>query len=385
MKNVQRAAGKKLKYLATKFPAVAITGPRQSGKTTLAKMVFPAKPYISLENPDVKRLAEDDPRRFLDRFPDGAILDEVQRAPHLFSYLQQILDESKKKGKFILTGSSQFLLQENISQTLAGRIAYIELLPYSLQELQSASKKKMTLENVLFTGAYPAIHTRKMKPQDWFPNYIRTYIERDVRLLKNISNLSLFTKFIRLCAARTGQLLNMNNLSIETGVDNKTIQAWLSVLESSYIIHFLRPYHKNFNKRLVKMPKLYFYDTGLACALMEISNAKTLVLHPVRGAMFENFVINELLKRRFNNGRRSNLYFWKDNKGKEIDIVIDNGLKADAVEIKAGATIQDAFFTNLAYWQQLTNTKKGTLIYGGNESYRYKNFSVLSWQEKEVG
>ena len=219
MKNVQRAAGKKLKYLATKFPAVAITGPRQSGKTTLAKMVFPAKPYISLENPDVKRLAEDDPRRFLDRFPGGAILDEVQRAPHLFSYLQQILDESKKKGMFILTGSSQFLLQENISQTLAGRIAYIELLPYSLQELQSVSKKKKTLENILFTGAYPAIHTRRMKPQDWFPNYIRTYIDRDVRLLKNISNLSLFNKFIRLCAARTGQLLNMNNLAIETGIE----------------------------------------------------------------------------------------------------------------------------------------------------------------------
>jgi hypothetical protein len=384
MKNVPRIAGKKLKYLASKFPAVAITGPRQSGKTTLAKMVFPAKPYISLENPDIKRLAEDDPRRFLDRFPDGAILDEVQRAPHLFSYLQQILDESKKNGLYILTGSNQFLLQENISQTLAGRIAYIELLPYSFQELQSASKKKLTLENVLFTGAYPAIYTRRMKPQDWFPNYIRTYIDRDVRLLKNISKLSVFTKFIRLCAARTGQLLNMNNLAIETGVDNKTIQAWISILESSYLIHFLRPYHKNFNKRLVKMPKLYFYDTGLACALIEIPDAKALSLHPIRGALFENLVINELLKHRFNNGLRSNLYFWRDNKGKEIDVVMDTGLKAQAIEIKAGTTLQDEFFSNLAYWQRLTGTKKGILVYGGKETYQYKNFSVQSWQDLEI-
>ena len=381
MKNVPRSAEKKLRYLASKFPALAVTGPRQSGKTTLVKMVFPDKPYVSLENPDIKEQAEDDPKTFLARFPGGAILDEVQRTPHLFSYLQQILDDSKKKGLFILTGSNQFLLQESISQTLAGRVAYIELLPYSLQEIQLATTKKLTLENILFTGAYPAIYTRKMKPQDWFPNYIRTYIDRDVKLIKNIGNLYQFQKLLRLCAARTGQLLNRNNLAIETGVDNKTVQSWLSVLENSYLIYFLRPYHKNFSKRLVKIPKLYFYDTGLACALLEIKDAKMLSLHPVRGALFENFVITELIKHRYNNGLRSNLYFWRDNKGKEIDVLLDEGLTANAIEIKSGATLRNEFFNNLSYWQQLTGAKKATLIYGGDESYRYKNYSVQSWQD----
>ena len=379
MPPIQRTALVKAKKLAKKFPALAITGPRQSGKTTLAKMLFPAKPYVSLENSDIRQQAETDPRVFLQRFKKGAILDEVQRVPVLFSYLQQVLDETKSKGLFILTGSNQFLLQENISQTLAGRIAYIELLPFDINEINTISKKKPSLNKVLLTGGYPAIYSRKLMPQEWFVNYIRTYVDRDVRQIMNIGNLSAFTKFLKLCAARTGQLLNMSNLSVETGIDNKTVQSWLSVLQSSYVIHLLKPHHENFNKRLVKMPKLYFYDTGLLCALLEVTNEKMLEIHPMRGSIFENYVINELIKDRFNQGLQSNLYFWRDNKGTEIDIVAQNGNIFSATEIKSGATVQDVFFKNLNYWNKLAGAKGGKLIYGGNDSYIYNGFKIIAW------
>ena len=379
MPPIQRTALVKAKKLAKKFPALAITGPRQSGKTTLAKMLFPAKPYVSLENSDIRQQAETDPRVFLQRFKKGAILDEVQRVPVLFSYLQQVLDETKSKGLFILTGSNQFLLQENISQTLAGRIAYIELLPFDINEINTISKKKPSLNKVLLTGGYPAIYSRKLTPQEWFVNYIRTYVDRDVRQIMNIGNLSAFTKFLKLCAARTGQLLNMSNLSVETGIDNKTVQSWLSVLQSSYVIHLLKPHHENYNKRLVKMPKLYFYDTGLLCALLEVTNEKMLEIHPMRGSIFENYVINELIKDRFNQGLQSNLYFWRDNKGTEIDIVAQNGNIFSATEIKSGATVQDVFFKNLNYWNKLAGAKGGKLIYGGNDSYIYNGFKIIAW------
>jgi predicted AAA+ superfamily ATPase len=380
MATIKRSALSQAFRLAKKFPALAITGPRQSGKTTFARMLFPVKPYISLENVDIRTQALADPRAFLQRYEKGAILDEVQRVPELFSYLQQILDETKIKGLFILTGSNQFLLQENISQTLAGRIAYIELLPFDYGEIKLITKKELPLNKVLLTGGYPAIYNRKLKPDEWFSNYIRTYVDRDVRQIKNIGKISAFNKFLKLSAARSGQLLNMSNLSVEAGVDNKTVQSWLSVLQSSYVVHLLQPHHTNFNKRLVKMPKLYFYDTGLLCALLEITNVKMLELHPLRGSIFENYIINEMIKERFNNGLRSNLFFWRDNKGMEIDIIEQEGNKLLATEIKSGMTIQDGFFKNLVYWNKLSGNKTGRLVYAGNDNYKYKEFDVMGWK-----
>ena len=263
-----RTAEAKLAKLGSTFRSVAVVGPRQSGKTTLCRKVFPGKPYVSLENPDTLEFVRNDPRGFLEQYKNGAILDDIQRAPGLFSYLQQILDETKKKGLFILTGSNNFLLQENITQTLSGRIAYLQLLPLSLQELKQAGKLKATYSGHILQGGYPEVVAKKIQPADWYPGYISTYVERDVRQLKNINNLSLFTKLVRLCAGRTGQMLNLASLSNDCGIDQKTVASWLGILQSSYIIYLLRPYHNNFNKRIVKSPKLYFYDTGLVCSLL---------------------------------------------------------------------------------------------------------------------
>lgn len=260
---IKREAEEELMKLASQFKAVALIGPRQSGKTTLARHAFRDKPYVNLENPDIRRFALEDTRGFFAQYKGGAILDEAQRVPQLFSYLQQMLDEDKTAGRFIITGSNNFLLQENISQSLAGRIAYLILLPFSLTELQET--KTGRLPDFLFNGLYPPIYDQPVETKTWYANYIRTYIERDVRQLKNISDLFAFERFVRLCAGRIGQLLNMSNLAVEVGVDTKTINSWMGILESSFIIYKLQPHHRNFNKRVVKMPKIYFYDTGLAC------------------------------------------------------------------------------------------------------------------------
>src|SRR6185312_12052247 len=347
---ITRIATKEVKLLAKQFKAVAIVGPRQSGKTTLARAVFKDKPYVSLENPDIRQFAIEDPRGLLEQYRAGAIFDEAQRAPELFSYLQQILDESPKKGQFILTGSNDFLLQENISQSLAGRIGYLYLLPFSLEEAEEAANHSFTVDEALRYGGYPPVFDQEVPPEKWLPNYISTYIERDVRQIKNISNLTLFERFLRLCAGRIGQLLNMHNLAIEAGVDGKTVASWLSVLESSFIIHLLKPHHQNFNKRLVKMPKLYFYDTGLACSLLSIAKTSQLSLHPMRGSIFENFVIAELIKERLNKNAPLNLYFWRDNTGNEMDVVLDEGTDLYPVEIKAGKTVTGDYFKNLQFW-----------------------------------
>ena len=341
---IQRVATERLLKLAKSFRSVAVVGPRQSGKTTLCRKVFPNKPYISLENPDILEFATKDPRAFLSQFPNGAILDEVQKAPHLFSYLQQTLDETTKKGLFILTGSNNFLLQENITQTLSGRIAYIQLLPLSLQELRNSKKLKVKYDWHIFNGGYPEQITRKINATDWYNAYISTYIERDVRQLKNISSLSLFMKLLKLCAGRTGQILNLASLANDCGLDAKTVSSWLSILQSSYIIYLLKPHHQNFNKRIIKSPKLYFYDTGIACALLGITDIKQIATHASKGFLFENLLISDLLKQKFNAGKADNLFYWRDKTGNEIDILVDDAGKFTAIELKAGETIADSFF-----------------------------------------
>ena len=364
---IQRTAESELRYLAAHYKAVAVVGPRQSGKTTLVKYVFADKPYVSLENPDTRSFATEDPRGFLSNYPEGAILDEAQRVPSLFSYLQQILDESSLNGLFIITGSNNFLLQENISQSLAGRIAYLNLLPLSIEEIKGYELKVDTL---LFKGGYPAIYNQDIDVTKWYSNYISTYVERDVRLIKNITDLATFERFLKLCAGRIGQLLNMSSLSIETGVDVKTISSWISVLETSFIAFRLQPYHENFNKRVVKMPKLYFYDTGLAIALLGFENERHLETHPFRGNFFENMIIVEFLKKRFNAGKSGNLFFWRDNVGNEVDLLLADadGSSKIPVEIKSGQTITNDYFKGILYWNKMTQTQGGYVVYGGAAS-----------------
>lgn len=380
---IERKAGKELGAIANSFKAVGIIGPRQSGKTTLARHFFKEKPYVSLENLDIRRFAQEDPRSFLAQYPGGAIIDEAQRAPDLFSYLQQVLDESRDKGKFILTGSNNFLLQENIMQSLAGRIGYLFLLPFSTEELQNASALPEDADAMMFKGCYPPVYDQEIAPERWYPNYIRTYVERDVRQIKNISNMAAFERFLKLCAGRIGQLLNVSNLGIEAGADHKTIAAWLSVLESSFIVHLLRPHYANFNKRIVKMPKLYFYDTGLACSLLGINQLPQLHLHPLRGSLFENFVIAELMKENYNQGKKNDLYFWRDNTGNEVDIIVERDNELYPVEVKAGATVTDSFFKGIEYWNRLTGKKGGSVVYTGATQKRSEGISVISW--KEIG
>jgi predicted AAA+ superfamily ATPase len=379
---IARIAAPKITQLASVFKSVAVTGPRQSGKTTLVKALFPDKSYLSLENPDTRRFALEDPRGFLSRYQSGAIFDEVQRAPELFSYLQEILDESPEPGRFILTGSNNFLLQQNISQTLAGRVAILNLLPFSTEELFKEPGALVDENQIIFKGLYPPIHEPGIPPGDWFPNYLRTYIDRDVRQIKNITDLIVFERFIRLLAGRTGQELNLTSLAVDTGVDTKTVQSWVGILESSFIIHLLRPHFKNFNKTLIKRPKVYFYDTGLVCSLLGISSAEQLLLHPLRGALFECLVVTEFVKQRTNAGRPVNLYYWRDKTGHEVDMIIDNGSSLIPVEIKAGKTVNNEFFGNISYWSKLSGFSTGYIAYAGNQiEERSSGISVLNWFE----
>lgn len=379
---IERIAASKIEQLAATFKSVAVTGPRQSGKTTLAKSLFPGKAYLSLENPDVRRFALEDPRGFLSRYQSGAIFDEVQRAPELFSYLQEILDESPEPGRFILTGSNNFLLQQNISQTLAGRVAILNLLPFSTGELYSKPGDVPNENQIIFKGLYPPIYEPGIPPEDWFPNYLRTYIDRDVRQIKNITDLIVFERFIRLLAGRNGQELNLTSLAVDTGVDTKTVQSWIGILESSFIIYLLRPHYKNFNKTLIKRPKVYFYDTGLVCSLLGISHVDQLPLHPLRGALFESLVVTELVKQRANAGKPVNLYYWRDKTGHEVDVVIDNGPSLIPVEIKAGKTVNNEFFGNITYWNKLSGATTGYIAYAGNQiEERSNGITVLNWFE----
>jgi uncharacterized protein len=375
---IKREIQAELIKLAKQFKAVAVVGPRQSGKTTLVRQVFNDKSYVNLENPDSRRFAMTDPRGFLSQYAEGAVIDEAQRAPELFSYLQQVLDEDDKKGKFILTGSNNFLLQESISQSLAGRIAYIYLMPFTLNEL--SLKDTSEAKDQMLKGSYPPIYDQNIDYDKWYPNYVRTYIERDVRQLKNISDLNIFERFLRLCAGRSGQLLNMSNLALETGVDSKTVNAWLAVLESSFITFRLYPYHRNFNKRIVKMPKLYFYDTGLICSLLGIKNQDQLNLHPLYGSLFENMIISEFKKHCFNRAKNENLFFWRDNTGHEIDIIIEKSNSLFPVEVKSGKTITNEFLKGLKYWNAISGTEEGAVVYAGDQIQKHSdNNKIVPW------
>ena len=377
---IDRIAAKKLQELYKMFKVIAVTGPRQSGKTTLVKSEFPSKTYINLENPDTRQYSVDDPRGFLSQYPDGAILDEIQRSPLLFSYLQEIIDNKQETGQFILTGSNNFLLNEKISQTLAGRVAYINLLPFSFEEVYSQNTQ-FNENDYILQGFYPVLYDRGIPSQEWIPDYIRTYIERDVRQIKNITDLLIFERFMRLLAGRTGQEINYSSLSIEAGVDVKTIQSWIGILESSFIIFLLRPYHRNYNKTIVKRPKLYFYDTAIACSLLNITRLDHLTSHPLRGALFECLIVSEIMKKQTYRSNEKNLFFWRDKTGKEIDLIIDEGDQTIPIEIKAGRTIHNEFFRNIRYWMKLTGTQQGKVIYAGDTNQkRSDGIEVVSWK-----
>ena len=379
---IGRIAASKALKLANQYPVVTITGPRQSGKTTLCRMIFAEKAYVSLEDVDERQYAMNDPRGFLNRFPEGAVIDEIQRVPDLLSYIQTIVDAKQKEGFFIITGSQQFELLEGISQSLAGRTALLRLLPFTLNEAYDFEQFDVSLDQVLYTGFYPRIFDKKLNPTEAMLFYVNTYVERDLRLLINIKDLSKFEVFLKLCAGRTGQVLNMSGLGNDCGVNHATIKNWLSVLEASYIIKLLRPYYKNFNKRLIKAPKLYFLDTGLAAFLLDIQNARQMAVHPLKGALFESMVIAEILKQRFNAGQTDNLYYFRDNIGNEVDLICDRGVEIDAVEIKSGQTIAADYFKGLRYLAKLTDAiRNSNLIYGGEKSYTREGIRLLAWTD----
>ena len=380
---IPREATAVLRKVAQGYPVVAITGPRQSGKTTLARMVFPEKTYVSLEDPDQLRFALADPRRFLQGFPHGAVLDEIQRAPELFSYIQGIVDAHQEPGFFVLTGSQHFGLLAQISQTLAGRVALLELLPFSFSELQSAGVNIPSLDHLLFQGHYPPLYDRHLSPLDWYGDYIQTYVERDVRQITAVQNLNLFQTFVRLCAGRVGQVLDMASLANDAGVAHNTASAWVSVLEASYIVYRLTPHYQNFSKRLIKRPKLYFYDTGLAARLLGIRTPDEIRYHALRGNLFECWVVSEVRKWNAHNRQQLALHFWRDHKGREIDLLIDLGGKVVAVEIKSGATITGDFFHGLEYYQHLAqdHLQQAFLIYGGDQHQTRSIATVLPWNK----
>ncbi len=381
---IKRDLTEKVTEAAKEFPVIAIVGPRQSGKTTLAQMAFPQHTYISLEDYDMRMLANADPRKFLQEYPtaSGIILDEIQHVPELLSYMQTIIDKEKKNGYFIVTGSQNFLVDEAITQTLAGRMAVLTLLPLSINELEHAKLLPTSIESYVYKGSYPKIYAEDVSAQRLYSNYIRLYVERDVRQIKNIADLNTFQRFMRLCAGRTGQILNLSSLGNDCGINHSTAKAWISLLEASYVVFLLHPFYKNFGKRIIKSPKLYFIDTGIACSLLNIRSAQELSTHYLRGGLIESMIIADLLKQQYNGDMRPHIYFWRDNIGNEIDCIIDESRWPVAVEVKAGQTIAPGFFKELIFWNNITKDSQAPkyLVYGGTEDQSWPQAEVLSWR-----
>ena len=377
---IYRHIQEKLISLLEKYPAINITGPRQSGKTTLVKNIAGNYNYFSLENIDTRSFAEEDPRGFLNSAGENFILDEVQYVPALFSYLQEILDSSNKNGKVILLGSQSFLMNNHISQSLAGRVANLKLLPLSYSELKATKCEIQSINNVLFKGGYPRLFKEDLIPTDFFPHYIETYLERDVRQLKNIGNLNTFIRFVKLCAGRIGNVLNISSLANDTDISVNTAKSWLSVLEASYILFLVQPYTLNINRRLIKSPKLYFYDTGLACSLLNIEQENQIENFYMRGNLFENFVFSELVKNRYNKGLPANLYYFRDAKGKEIDCVIEKPDKHTLIEVKLSETLQPAHLKNIESLQKDFSNSDTFLIYSGKTEPIFHQTQCVNWQ-----
>lgn len=372
-----------LRQLASQYPVITLTGPRQSGKTTLVKALFPDKPYVTLEDPDTRRYATDDPRGFLRSYAQGAILDEIQRAPELPSYLQGMVDADPRPGQFILTGSQQFELMTQVTQSLAGRTAVLRLLPFTLAEVQRLhrSSKAPDLARSLLTGFYPRIHDKGLNPTQALADYFATYIERDLRQLTAVHDLQRFERFVRLCAGRTGQLLNLNSLGNDAGVSQPTARAWIDLLQTSYIVHLLPPWFTNTGKRLVKSPKLYFYDVGLACWLLGLRTPEQVSRDPLWGSLFENFILMEAIKDRLNAGESAEMYFYRDSEGNEVDLLMPSGGKLHAIEIKAGATVNPDYFKGLKtfaahYPRELAG---GSVMFGGTQGQGRSDWPVHSW------
>jgi predicted AAA+ superfamily ATPase len=370
--------------LLQKFPAINITGPRQSGKTTLVKKLGSEYNYLSLENPDTRLFAESDPRGFLRSAGDKFILDEVQYVPQLFSYLQEILDNAKENGKVILLGSQSFLMNQHISQSLAGRVASLKLLPLSYGEIKTTSTgSSQDIDTLLFNGGYPRLYNENIEPAYFFPNYIETYLQRDVRLLSNIENLATFIRFIKLCAGRIGNILDLSSLASDANISVNTVKSWLSILEASYILYFVQPYSGNVNRRMIKSPKLYFYDTGLACSLLNIEQIKQLDTFYLRGNLFENFIFSELIKLRYNKGLPANYCFLRDSKGVEIDCVQELPDKMRFIEIKLSKTLSNAHIKNIVLLKKLFANTEDFVVYSGQEVADFHNAKFVNWENIE--
>ncbi len=364
-----------------KFPVLGLTGPRQSGKTTLLRNIFKDYDYVSLETPDNRTFASEDPQGFLNRYKKRVILDEVQQVPELFSYIQSRVDESPEMGQYILSGSQNFQLMENISQTLAGRIVLFKLLPLDFKELKTRSLLNPPFEDICFTGFYPAIFDRNIEAPVFYNSYIESYIEKDVTALVNIHNLNLFRNFIRLCAHNAGQLLNMSSLAKAVGISHTTVRSWLSILQSSYVLFLLPPYFDNFKKRLVKSPKLYFYDTGLLCHLLDIREPSDVSDNRLRGNIFENLIIAEFQKMNYHQTLHNNYYFWRDSNQHEVDLLLKKPKQFSIFEIKATQTIKPSLFQQMNYFESIARPEKveKTLVYGGLENQNRSKYNVLSW------